>query len=79
MWMPRAKGPECGTNAKSASTPEAASCERSDFRRMPVRERVVGIKVAVSLRMMRAGDGLPAGAGAAGDTGQEEARFDQAE
>ena len=26
-WMPRAKGPECGTNAKSAVTPVAAAAQ----------------------------------------------------
>ena len=57
-----------------ASTPEAALRERRDLRRVPVRQRVVGIQVAVPLRMMRALDGLAAGAGAAGDAASRTAR-----
>ena len=77
--MPRANGPECGTKAKSACDAGGRLRERGDLRRMPVRERVVRVQVAVTLRMMRARDRLAAGAGAAGDAGHEQPRLDEAE
>ena len=77
--MPRANGPECGTKANSASTPEAAFAQRRDFRRVPMRERVVGVQVAVAQRVMRAFDRLAARAGAAGDAADEQRRLDEPE
>ena len=45
-----------------------------DLRHMAMAQRAIGVKIAVPMRMMRALDGLAAGAGAAGDAGDEQTR-----
>ncbi len=48
-----------------------------DFRDMAMTQGTVGVQIAVPQRMMRAFNGLAAGAGAAGDAGHEQPRIRQ--
>src|SRR5690606_1982946 len=50
--------------------------QRNDFRSVPMSQRVVGVQIAVTLRMMRARCRRAARAGAARDAGDEQARLD---
>ena len=70
--MPRANGPECGTKANSASTPDAALASAVISGVCRCAERAVGIQIAVARRVMRAFHRLAARAGAAGDAADEQ-------
>ena len=78
-WMPRANGPECGTNAKSRVDARRRRASARDLRRVAMRERVVGVQIAVPLRVVRARRRAAARARAAGDAGDEQPRLDEPE
>ena len=76
-WMPRANGPECGTNRDLGRGFSGDREQIFHLRGVPVAERLVGEEVRVTQRVMGRLLGRAARSGASGDGGHVKFRFDE--